>query len=96
MGIALVMGALIGYLLALPAIRLRATYLMIVLITMADASQIIGRNVIFISGGTLGVWIPNIFKWYPGDIGVITAVITLLLGLISILRIQDDAELPLW
>jgi branched-chain amino acid transport system permease protein len=83
LGVALVMGALIGYLLALPAIRLRATYLMIVLITMADASQIIGRNVIFISGGTLGVWIPNVFKWYPGDIGVITAVITLLLGLIS-------------
>lgn len=83
LGTALVMGALIGYLLALPAIRLRATYLMIVLITMADASQIIGRNVIFISGGTLGVWIPNIFKWYPGDIGVITAVITLLLGLIA-------------
>jgi branched-chain amino acid transport system permease protein len=82
-GTALVLGALIGYLLALPAIRLRATYLMIVLITMADASQIIGRNVIWISGGTLGVWIPNVFAWYPGDIGVITAVITLLLGLIS-------------
>jgi branched-chain amino acid transport system permease protein len=82
-GIALIMGAAIGYLLALPAIRLRATYLMIVLITMADASQILGRNVIWISGGTLGVWIPNVFAWYPGDIGVITAVITLLLGLIS-------------
>ena len=82
-GTALVLGALIGYLLALPAIRLRATYLMIVLITVADASQIIGRNVVWISGGTLGVWIPNIFAWYPGDIGVITAVITLLLGLIS-------------
>lgn len=82
-GIALIMGAAIGYLLALPAIRLRATYLMIVLITMADASQILGRNVIWISGGTLGVWIPNIFAWYPGDIGVISAVITLLLGLVS-------------
>jgi branched-chain amino acid transport system permease protein len=83
LGIAVILGAVIGYLLALPAIRLRATYLMIVLITISDASQIIGRNVTFISGGTLGVWIPNIFAWYPGDIGVITAVITLLLGLIS-------------
>ena len=82
-GIGLILGALIGYLLALPAIRLRATYLMIVLITMADASQIIGRNIVWISGGTLGVWIPNVFAWYPGDIGVITAVITLFLGLIS-------------
>jgi branched-chain amino acid transport system permease protein len=83
LGLAVILGAGIGYLLALPAIRLRATYLMIVLITISDASQIIGRNVTFISGGTLGVWIPNVFAWYPGDIGVILAVVTLLLGLIS-------------
>ncbi|MGD0802576.1 MAG: branched-chain amino acid ABC transporter permease [Candidatus Bathyarchaeia archaeon] len=83
LGIAVLMGALTGYLLALPAIRLRATYLMIVLITVADASQIFGRNITGISGGTLGVWIPNVFAWYPGDIGVVTAVVTLLLGLIS-------------
>jgi len=83
LGIAVVLGAVMGYLLALPAIRLRATYLMIVLITISDASQIIGRNVTSISGGTLGVWIPNVFAWYPGDIGVILAVVTLLLGLIS-------------
>jgi len=83
LGVAVILGAGIGYLLALPAIRLRATYLMIVLITISDASQIIGRNVTSISGGTLGVWIPNVFAWYPGDVGVIMAVVTLLLGLIS-------------
>ncbi|MCX6648694.1 MAG: branched-chain amino acid ABC transporter permease [Candidatus Bathyarchaeota archaeon] len=83
LGTAVVLGAGIGYLLALPAIRLRATYLMIVLITISDASQIIGRNVTWISGGTLGVWIPNVFAWYPGDVGVIMAVVTLLLGLVS-------------
>jgi branched-chain amino acid transport system permease protein len=81
--VALVLGAIIGYLISLPAVRLRATYLMIVLITMADASQIFGRNIPSISGGTLGMFIPSLFKWYPGDSGVICAVITLLLGLIS-------------
>jgi ABC-type branched-subunit amino acid transport system permease subunit len=50
LGVAVTLGAVIGYLLALPAIRLRATYLMIVLITISDASQIIGRNVTSISG----------------------------------------------
>jgi branched-chain amino acid transport system permease protein len=50
---------------------------------MADASQIFGRNIPAISGGTLGMFIPNIFEWYPGDRTVLTAVITLLLGLIS-------------
>lgn len=81
--LSLVLGSVIGYLLALPALRLRATYLMIVLITMADASQIIGRNVNWISGGTIGVFVPDIFIWYPGDRGVISAVITLFIGLVS-------------
>lgn len=72
-----------GWVIAVPAIRLRATYLMITLITMADASQIIGRNVVAISGGTLGVFVPNFFAFYPGDRTVVMAVITLFIGLIS-------------
>jgi branched-chain amino acid transport system permease protein len=78
-----IMGAIIGWIIALPAIRLRATYLMIVLITMADAAQIFGRNIPAISGGTLGMFIPNVFSWYQGDRTVLTAVITLLIGLVS-------------
>lgn len=81
--ISLILGAVIGWIIALPAIRLRATYLMIVLITMADASQIFGRNITWISGGTLGIFIPDIFKWYPGDRTIVMAIITLLIGLIS-------------
>lgn len=83
LAVSLIMGAIIGWVIALPAIRLRATYLMIVLITMADAAQIFGRNIPAISGGTLGMFIPNVFGWYPGDRTVLTAVITLLIGLIS-------------
>ncbi len=79
---AMVLGAIIGWVISVPAIRLRATYLMITLITMADASQIFGRNIPYICGGTLGIWIPNVFAWYPGDRGVITAVVTLAIGLI--------------
>ena len=93
-GLALILGAAIGYLLALPAIRLRATYLMIVLITMADASQIIGRNVVFISGGTLGVFVPDVFAWYPGDRGVVTAVVTLFIGLISFMVFRTMLNSP--
>jgi branched-chain amino acid transport system permease protein len=83
LAVGVLLGAIIGYLISLPAIRLRATYLMIVLITMADTSQIFGRNIVSISGGTLGEFIPDVFRWYPGDKGVICAVVTLLLGLIS-------------
>ncbi len=83
LGVALVLGAAIGYIIALPAIRLRSTYLMITLITMADASQIIGRNIPAITGGTLGIFVPNVFAWYPGDRGVLLAVVTLFIGIIS-------------
>lgn len=79
----ILLGSIMGWLIAVPAIRLRATYLMITLITMADASQIIGKNVVAISGGTLGVFVPNFFAFYPGDRTVVMAVITLFIGLIS-------------
>lgn len=80
---ALILGAGIGWLIALPAIRLKSTYLMITLITMADASQIIGRNVPAITGGTLGVFVPNVFAWYAGDRSLILAVVTLFIGLVA-------------
>ncbi len=83
LAVSLTLGAAIGWLIAVPAIRLRATYLMITLITMADASQIIGRNVVGISGGTLGMFVPNVFAFYPGDRTVVMAVLTLFIGLIS-------------
>jgi branched-chain amino acid transport system permease protein len=82
LSLAMVLGALIGWVISVPAIRLRATYLMITLITMADASQLLGRNIPLICGGTQGMHIPNVFAWYPGDRGVITAVVTLAIGLI--------------
>ena len=83
LALALVLGSAIGYIIALPAIRLRSTYLMITLITMADASQIFGRNIPAITGGTLGVFVPNVFAWYLGNRGIILAVVTLLIGIIS-------------
>ncbi|MCW3988942.1 MAG: branched-chain amino acid ABC transporter permease [Candidatus Bathyarchaeota archaeon] len=83
LALALVLGSAIGYIISLPAIRLRSTYLMITLITMADASQIFGRNIPAICGGTLGVFVPNVFAWYLGNRGIILAVVTLLIGIIA-------------
>lgn len=83
LALSLVIGAAVGYLISLPAIRLRSTYLMITLITMADASQIIGRNIPAITGGTLGIYPPNVFAWYLGNRGIVMAVVTLLIGIIS-------------
>ncbi|MCX6642988.1 MAG: branched-chain amino acid ABC transporter permease [Candidatus Bathyarchaeota archaeon] len=92
--LAMVLGAIVGWLISLPAIRLRATYLMIVLITMADASQILGRNITPIAGGTLGMFVPDVFAWYPGDRGVISAVITLIIGTISFMIFRTMLNSP--
>ncbi len=83
LAVSLIFGAAIGWVIALPAIRLRAEYLMITLITFADASQIIARNWVPLCGGTMGVYVPNVFAWYPGDRSIILAVITLAIGLVS-------------
>lgn len=83
LAVCLALGSIMGWVISVPAIRLRATYLMITLITMADASQIIGRNYVPISGGTLGMFVPNVFAFYPGDRTVVMAVLTLFIGLIS-------------
>ncbi|MGD2200407.1 MAG: branched-chain amino acid ABC transporter permease, partial [Candidatus Bathyarchaeota archaeon] len=83
LSVSIIIGAVIGWIIAVPAIRLRATYLVITLITMADASQIIGRNVVQLSGGTLGMFVPNVFAFYPGDRTVLMATLTLFIGLIS-------------
>ena len=83
LALSLVLGLAIGWLISFPSIRLKSTYLMISLITLADASQVISRNVPWIGGGTLGLFIPNLLAFYPGDRSILMAVITLFIGLIS-------------
>jgi len=82
LGLSVILGMIVGWIISLPAIRLQATYLMIVLITMGDASLILGRNIVGISGGTLGMYVPNVFAFYPGDRSVVMATLTLFIGLV--------------
>ena len=91
---AMILGTIIGWLIALPAIRLKSTYLIITLMTMADIAHIVGRNVPLIAGGTLGIHVPDLFKWYPGDRGVILSMITLLIGLICFIIFKTMLNSP--
>jgi len=81
--ISLLLGILIGWLISLPAIRLRATYLMITLIAISDGVDLFARNWQPLCGGTLGIYVPDVFIWYPGDRGIIMSITTLLIGMIS-------------
>jgi branched-chain amino acid transport system permease protein len=87
-------GWFMGYVVSLPAIRLRATYLMITLITMADAVQLIGINYTPLSAGTLGCWVPDIFEFWIGDRALLLSLITMFFGLICYLILRTMLNSP--
>ncbi|MEM0011398.1 MAG: branched-chain amino acid ABC transporter permease [Candidatus Bathyarchaeia archaeon] len=85
-------GAVLGYVASYPGIRLRGDYLAMTLLAMAEVLKIIGDNWEPFIGGSLGVRIPDPFRWVGGEhrplyvaltiLGV-TAVIFVYLELIS-------------
>lgn len=80
LAVGFVAGWALGYVMSLPAIRLRPTHLIISLMVMADASRVLARTIVPISGGTIGMFVPNVLSWYPGDRTILTAVVTLIIG----------------
>lgn len=94
LAISLVLGVFIGWFISLPAIRLRATYLMITLIAISDGIDLFARNWQPLCGGTLGIYVPDVFSWYPGDRGIISAIVALLIGLISFLIFRKMLNSP--
>ncbi|MET1160524.1 MAG: branched-chain amino acid ABC transporter permease [Thermoprotei archaeon] len=61
--VAAVFGALVGYITAYPAIRLREAYLGITLLAFGDALQVIAWNYEPLVGATQGVLVPDPFRW---------------------------------
>lgn len=61
--VSIAVGGLLGFIGAYPAIRLRADFLMMVLIAMAEVVRIIGMNYEPLAGGTLGISVPNMLAW---------------------------------
>jgi branched-chain amino acid transport system permease protein len=60
---AILVGALLGFIATFPAIRLRADFLMMTLIALAEAVRIIGMNYEPLAGGTLGIRVPRMLDW---------------------------------
>ncbi len=55
--------ALLGFIAAYPAIRLRADYLMMTLIAMAEGIRVIGVNYKRLVGATFWIHVPDLFAW---------------------------------
>jgi branched-chain amino acid transport system permease protein len=93
--VSLALNAGLGYIVSRPAIRLSGSYLIIVLIGMAEAIRIIGMNYYPLVGGTFWVHVPDVFNWM-GDLRtegymIICALITL--GIFLLLQAMSTSPL---
>ena len=61
-------GAILGFIASYPAIRLREDYLAITLLAMAEILRMIGYNYRDLIGGTVGISVPDPFRWIGGEL----------------------------
>ena len=89
------LGAASGWLISKPAIRLGPIYLMIATLTLTDLAAFLGRVVIPLSGGTLGVYVPDFLAFYRGgkSFAVLALVLLTELGVFMTLRSVEGSPL---
>ncbi|MEM3040669.1 MAG: branched-chain amino acid ABC transporter permease [Nitrososphaerota archaeon] len=71
-------GGVLGYVASYPAIRLRGDYLAITLLAMAEILRVVGDNWPELIGGSMGVRIPDPFRWVGGESRALAAAVTIL------------------
>jgi len=94
-GISLLLNAGLGYIVSRPAIQLSGSYLIIVLIGMAEAVRIIGLNYYPLVGGTFWVHVPDLFAWM-GDFrteGYLIISMLVTLGIFLLLQAMSTSPL---
>ncbi len=89
------LGAASGWLISRPAIGLGPVYIMMVTLTLPNFASILGRVVIPLSGGTLGVYVPNFLAFYRGEksFAVLALVLLTLLSVFLTLRAVEGSPL---
>ncbi|MGD2201128.1 MAG: branched-chain amino acid ABC transporter permease [Candidatus Bathyarchaeota archaeon] len=92
--LALVLGSLLGWLLAAISGRLRSSLLMMFLLVISDAGGVIVANNRYIAGGTTGSFVPNFLTWYPGGNTIIVALSTLIVGIFCYFTIKTMQNSP--
>jgi len=92
--LALIIGSLLGWVLAFLSGRLRSTFLMVFLYVISDAGGVIAANNPFIAGGTMGAFVPNFLSWYPGQNMLILSLSTLIVGLVCYFTIRTMQNSP--
>ncbi len=96
LAIAAVFGGILGYLVSIPAIRLKEAYLGITLLAFGDALQIIGKYYDDLAGGTAGIVVPDLFRFVgTGSIKYFGSTMIILgIAILVLLYIQSLAKSP--
>jgi branched-chain amino acid transport system permease protein len=87
-------GWVLGYVICLPAIRLKLTYLIISHFVMGDIACVLARNILPIAGGTEGMFVPNVLAWYPGDRTILLTIVTITVGIIIYIILRTMLNSP--
>lgn len=92
--LALIIGSLMGWVIASLSGGLRSSMLMVFLFVISDAGSVIAANSPFIAGGTMGAFVPNFLAWYPGENMLILSLSTLIVGLVCYFIIRTMQNSP--
>lgn len=68
--VAIALGAFLGLVSSYPALRLREDYLGMTLLALGDILVVLGYNLDFPVGGSLGVFIPSLFGFFTGTYNI--------------------------
>ena len=94
--LAAVVGAILGFIASYPAIRLREDYLAMTLLAMGEIIRTIGYNYEDLVGGTLGISVPDPFKWIGGDLRYLLAMTSIVVvAALILLYVETLARSPL-
>lgn len=74
---AMLLGAAAGWIVSRPAIHLKPQYLIISNLTLVLLAEYIGTRATLLSGGYMGVYVPDLLAFYGGDRRTAMALITL-------------------
>src|SRR3990170_6778298 len=92
--LAMVFGAIAGWLMSRPALRLRPTYLMMTSLILVLAVDVFGRNILALSGGTMGIYVPDLFVFYKGDKTIPAVILDFLVIIGVFLLLRAAKNLP--
>ncbi len=94
LALAMIVGAILGYLASYPAIRLREDYLGMVLVVSGELARIVGKNYDPLICGTFGVFVPDPFSWAGRLQSIIRVAVMLAIAYLAFLTVEKLSRSP--